>query len=238
MSYSNGLLPNNNNLTSVKGEKGDKGACGIGFKLIGSDYDMDDKKIFKLKTQNDVAVDADYDSYVKDLSSAVNKDYLKLNCLTKDAAGNNFDANQSVIHNTEPYYDGLYHKTSLVSKEYIDLIDTNLEQKIDSKIQNKADLSTNNEQTFNSIINIPNFDPGYSNMSNVMNKKYIDAQDIEKADQTYVDNTFFSKKSGGTMDNIIQFNQSNPENQRQIHYLGLPQYNTSAASKAYVNSTV
>ena len=57
---------------------------------------------------------------------------------------------------------------------------------VDLKLTNKADLTTNDEQTFNSIINVPNFDPGYSNMSNVMNKKYIDIQDLKKADKTDV----------------------------------------------------
>lgn len=76
MSYSNGLLQsNNNNLTSVKGEKGERGVPGIGFKLLGSDYDMDNKKIFGLNTQDDVAVGVDYDSYVKDKKSAINKRY-------------------------------------------------------------------------------------------------------------------------------------------------------------------
>ncbi|KAL9955540.1 hypothetical protein ACROYT_G036878 [Oculina patagonica] len=176
----------------------------IGFKQLGADFDMDNKKIFRLNTQADVAIDADYDSYALDLSSGVNKGYLKLNCLTKDDAGNNFDANQSVIHNTEPYYDGLYQKTSLVSKEYVDLMDTNLEQKIDSKIQNKADLDTHDEQTFNSIINVPNFDQGYSNMSNVMNKEYIDSRDALKADKTYTDNTFLTKKTGAILANTLQ----------------------------------
>ena len=168
---------------------------------------MNDKKIFKVKTQADVPIDADYDSYALDLSSAVNKGYLKLNCLTKDTEGNNFDANQSVIHNTEPYYDGLYQKTSLVSKEYVDLMDTNLEQ----KIQNKAVLSTNNEQTFNSIINVPNFDQGYSNM----NKEYIDSRDALKADKSYADNTFLTKNTGAILTNTLQ----------------------SKASKIYVDST-
>ncbi|KAL9961705.1 hypothetical protein ACROYT_G030702 [Oculina patagonica] len=176
----------------------------IGFKQLGADFDMDNKKIFRLKTQSDVAIDADYDSYALDLSSGVNKGYLKLNCLTKDVAGNDFDANQATINNSAPYYDGLYQKTSLVSKEYVDLMDTNLEQKIDSKIQNKADLSINNEQTFNSIINVPNFDQGYSNMSNVMNKEYIDSRDALKADKTYADNTFLTKKTGAILANTLQ----------------------------------
>ena len=227
MSYSNGLLqPNNNNITSVKGEKGPPGPPGppgIGFKLVGPDYDMDEKKIFRLKTQPDVKIDADYDSYVLDMKSGVNKEYLKLNCLTKDDAGNNFDANQSVIHNTEPYYDGLYQKTSLVSKEYVDLMDTNLEQ----KIQNKADLSTNNEQTFNSIINVPNFDPGYSNMSDVMNKGYIDGQDLKKADKTDVLLRNGVNKMSAPLD----------MNNQYINNLSTPSTHLHGANKAYVDLT-
>ncbi|KAL9987250.1 hypothetical protein ACROYT_G001526 [Oculina patagonica] len=198
-----GFFDGNHTANAITVSVGKEGPAGVGFKLTDDgNYDMENKKIFKLKTPNDVAVDADYDSYALDLSSGVNKGYLKLNCLTKDDVGNNFDANQSVIHNTEPYYDGLYQKTSLVSKEYVDLMDTNLEQKIDSKIQNKADLSTNDEQTFNSIINVPNFDQGYSNMSNVMNKEYIDSRDA--LNKTYADNTFLTKKTGAILANTLQ----------------------------------
>ncbi|KAL9967825.1 hypothetical protein ACROYT_G026122 [Oculina patagonica] len=163
---------------------------------------MEDRKLYNIKTQPDVKIDDDYDSYALDLSSGVNKGYLKLNCLTKDASGNDFDANQAVINNTALYYDGLYQKTTLTSREYVDLMDNNLETKIDGKIQNKADLSTNNEQTFNSIINVPNFDQGYSNMSNVMNKEYIDSRDA--LNKTYADNTYLTKKSGGVLAQSLQ----------------------------------
>lgn len=109
---------------------------------------------------------------------------------------------------------------------------------VDNVIQTKADLNIGVEQTFNSIVNVPNFDPGYSNLSNVMNKKYIDSQDLIKADKTYLDVNFLNRKTGGTIENMIQFDHSKPNNQRQIHNLGQPQYNSSAASKAYVDSTV
>lgn len=142
------------------------------------------------------------------------------------------------LQNTEPYYDGLYNDVSIPNVEYVKLEDNKVKAELNNKLANKADLGTNNEQTFNSIINIPDFNQGNSNTSNVMNKKYIDAQDMTKADKKYADDTFLSKKTGGIMDNIIQFNQSNPENQRQIHYLGNPQYNSSAASKSYVDSAV
>ena len=68
-------------------------------------------------------------------------------------------------------------------------------------------------------------------MSNVMNKKYIDDQDVKKVDKTYAENTFLSKKSGGIMDNIIQFRSIKPRNTSvSIHFLGHPQYNSSANS--------
>ena len=43
-----------------------------------------------------------------------------------------------------------------------------------TELNKKADLETSDEQTFKGIINVPDFDSGYFNMSNVMNKKYID----------------------------------------------------------------
>ncbi|KAL9960912.1 hypothetical protein ACROYT_G034420 [Oculina patagonica] len=189
-----GLFDGNHTVNAITCSNVKQGPAGVGFKLTPSgDYDMENKKIFKLKTQADVKIDADYDSYALDLSSAVNKDYLKLNCLIKDAAGNDFDANQATINNSAPYYDGLYSENSLVSKKYVDLMDSN-----------KADLSTKNEQTFNSIINVPNFDQGYSNMSNVMNKEYIDSRDALKADKIYTDSTFLTKQTGSILAQSLQ----------------------------------
>ena len=156
----------------------------IGFKLTDDgNYDMENKKIFKLKTQNDVAVDADYDSYVLDMKSGVNKEYLKLNCLTKDDAGNNFDANQSVIHNTEPYYDGLYQKTSLVSKEYVDLKDNLKADKAD--LDNKADLISQDEQSVNALISVPDYDQNTTKSSHIVNKKYLDSTYLNKLQVMY-----------------------------------------------------
>ena len=65
----------------------------------------------------------------------------------------------------------------MTNKEYVDLRDNLKADK--TELNKKADLETSDEQTFKSIINIPDFDPGYSNMSNVMNKKYID-QKVDK----------------------------------------------------------
>ena len=66
MSYSNGLLPSNtNNISTVKGPKGDDG---VGFKLTTSgDFDIDNKILFNVKTQNDVSDDSPYETIKKRL---------------------------------------------------------------------------------------------------------------------------------------------------------------------------
>ncbi|KAL9954667.1 hypothetical protein ACROYT_G042232 [Oculina patagonica] len=176
---------------------------------------MDKKKIFGLKTQDDVAVDADYDSYAKDLGSAINKRYLNQFCLKKNRDETTFDCVGLSLQNTEAYYDGLYNDLSIPNVEYVKLEDNKVKTELNNKLTDKADLSTNNEQTFNSIINVPNFDQGYSNMSNVMNKEYIDSRDAIKVDKSYADDTYLTKKTGAILASSIQ----------------------SKASKVYVDST-
>ena len=127
MSYSNGSLGWSGEVSSsetviVKGEKGDPR---IGFKLTSDgNYDLQNKKVYNLNTQDDHKVDDDYNTTVKDLKSAVNKEYLNDKVLKKDKDGNYFDAKQMVIKNTEPYYDGLYDNNDLVSKVYVDTENT------------------------------------------------------------------------------------------------------------------
>ncbi|KAL9960615.1 hypothetical protein ACROYT_G034098 [Oculina patagonica] len=165
---------------------------------------MDKKKIFGLKTQDDVAVDADYDSYAKDLGSAINKRYINQFCLKKNRDETTFDCVGLSLQNTEAYYDGLYNDLSIPNVEYVKLEDNKVKAELNNKLADKADLSTNNEQTFNSILNVPNFDQGYSNMSNVMNKEYIDSRDALKADKTYADNTYLKKITATAMAKSIQ----------------------------------
>ncbi|KAL9970247.1 hypothetical protein ACROYT_G022589 [Oculina patagonica] len=221
MSYSNGLLQNKE---TVVGRNGKDGKDGVGFKLTDSgDYNMDKKKIFGLKTQDDIAFESD--DYPKDLGSAINKRYLKQNCLTKSKNGIDFDARQGNIHNTENWYPGLYGPTSLVNKQYVDMRDTNVKTEFDTKLTDKADLSTNNEQTFNSIINVPNFDQGYSNMSNVMNKEYIDSRDALKADKTSVLLRNGVNKMFAPLD----------MNNHYINNVSTPSTHLQASNKAYVD---
>ena len=59
MSYSNGLLQRNNVIGN--GRDGKDGADGIGFKLTTSgEYDLQNKILFNVKTQNDVPDDSPY----------------------------------------------------------------------------------------------------------------------------------------------------------------------------------
>jgi len=125
MSYSNRILGWSGEVASsetviVKGGKGD---LGIGFKLTSDgNYNLQNtcKKVFNLDTPDDHKVDDDYDIRVRDLKSAVNKEYLNDKFLKKDENGNYFDLKGSVIKNSEPYYDGLHDDNDLVPKKYVD----------------------------------------------------------------------------------------------------------------------
>ncbi|KAL9985369.1 hypothetical protein ACROYT_G007763 [Oculina patagonica] len=200
-----GFFDGNHTANAITGSVGKEGPAGVGFKLTDDgNYDMDKKKIFGLKTQDDVAFDADLDTYAKDLSSAVNKRYVNQFLMKKNSDETHFDCVGLSLQNTEAYYDGLYNDLSIPNVEYVKLEDNKVKTELNNKLTDKADLSTNNEQTFNSIINVPKFDSGYSNMSNVMNKEYIDSRNALKADKTYADNTFLTKKTGAILANTLQ----------------------------------
>jgi len=94
MSYSNGISGWSGEVSSsetiiVKGEKGDPG---IGYKLTSDgNYDLQNQKVFNLDTPDDHKVDDDYNTRIRDLKSAVNKEYLNDKFLKKDKDGYYFD---------------------------------------------------------------------------------------------------------------------------------------------------
>ena len=82
-----------NHIANAKTDSvGTQGPPGVGFKQVSSgDYDMDNKILFNVKTQDDVPDDSPYETIKKDYGSAVNKEYLKNNFLKRDKTGVYFD---------------------------------------------------------------------------------------------------------------------------------------------------
>ena len=215
---------------------GTQGPPGVGFKQTSSgDYDLQNKIMFNVKTQNDVSDDSDYDSIKKDYGSAVNKEYLRNNFLKRNKTNVYFDLRGYSIQNSEVYDPDSWNDKTITNKEYVDLRDNLKADK--TELNKKADLETSDEQTFKGIINVPDFDSGYSNMSNVMNKKYVD-QKVDKnvsapqrlksrlqvpdyndsshssadvVNVKYVNDFFLNKKTGGSLDNSITFNLANDQ---------------------------
>ena len=239
MSYSNGLLQSNDH--GVLTVKGPRGEPGVSFKQTSSgDFNIDNKILYHVKTQDDVPSDADYETILKDYKSAVNKEYLKNNFLKRDKTGVYFDLRGYSIQNSEVYNPSTWNDKTITNKEYVDLRDNLKADK--TELAKKADLETSDEQTFKGILNVPDFDPGYSNMTNVMNKRYIDTNYMTKtmgANLTQiVQDTYLSRKTGGLMENSIRFDPWRPANTRQINNLASPQFSGSATNKAYVDGSV
>ena len=161
---------------------GKQGPPGIGFKQTSSgNYDMDNKILFNVKTQDDVPEDSDYVTIKKDYESVVNKEYLKNNFLKRDSKTQTFfDLKGYSIQNSEVYDPNSWNDKTITNKQYVDMKDDLKADK--TELNKKADLETSDEQTLKSIINVSDFDPGYSNMTHVMNKKYID----QKVDKTVI----------------------------------------------------
>ena len=82
--------------------------------------DMDNNKILKIENLTDYKDDNPFEDIVKDLKSAVNKEYLNEKFLKVDKDGNDFNLKQKTIKNCEPYYDGLFSDNDLVSKAFVD----------------------------------------------------------------------------------------------------------------------
>ena len=239
MSYSNGLLqPNNNNIAGIRGRDGKDGA---GFKLTSSgDFDINGKVLFNARTNPDAFDDDDYDTIKKDYHSIPNKEYLNNHYLKRDKTGIYFDLKGMSLQNSEVYDPNSWNAKTITNKEYVDLKNDLKADK--TELAKKADLETSDEQTFKGILNVPDFDPDYSNMTNVMNKRYIDTNYMTKTMGAnlaqIVQDTYLSRKTGGLMENSIRFDPWRPEATRQINNLASPQFSGSATNKAYVDGSV
>ena len=231
-----------NHIANAKTDSvGTQGPPGFGFKQTSSgDYNIDNKILYNVKTQRDVAEDSDYDTIKKDYQSVPNKEYLNNHFLKRDKTGVFYDLRGMSIQNSEEFDPSSWNSKSLITKGYTDMKDDLKADK--TELAKKADLETNDEQTFKGILNVPDFDPGYSNMTNVMNKKYIDKNYVTKtmgADfSKIVQDTYLSRKSGGIMENSIRFDAWRPVATRQIHNLAPPQYSGSATNRSYVDGVV
>ena len=82
--------------------------------------DMGRNHILSLENLTDYKADDPYDYRVRDLRSAVNKEYLNERFLKKDKNGNYFDLRQNIVGNCESYYDGLFSDNDFVSKAFVD----------------------------------------------------------------------------------------------------------------------
>ena len=91
-----------------------------GSRKMTGNLNMDDNHILSVESLTDYKEDDPLEVRVKDLKSAVNKEYLNTKFLKKDKDDNNFDLKQNIIKNCEPYYDGLFDNNSLVSKAFVD----------------------------------------------------------------------------------------------------------------------
>ena len=96
---------------------------------------------------------------------------------------------------------------------------------VDNQMGTKADLSKTTTQTFQGRVQVPDFNSGGHNGSDIVNLRYIDG-------------IFLNKKTGGTLNNPITFLSSLPSNQRQIPNIGSPQFISSAANKQYVDGEI
>ena len=233
MSYSNGLLERTNAISS--GKDGKDGRDGIGFKMTSTgDFNIDDKILFNMGTQADVAEDSDYNSILKDAKSGVNKEYLNSKFLKKDKNNVYYDLRGYSIENSEVMNLNSMTPRTLTSKEYVDFRDDTKADKselankvdkqyIDQKLANKLDMTTMATQTIKSRLQIPYYDPSSSNETDVVNIKYL----TEK---------YLNLETGGELQNNLIFNSFNASTRRQIYYLADPIYLHSACNKMYVDS--
>ena len=143
----------------------------------------------------------------------VNKGYCDYNFLNRQKGGRimgSLSMNQNDLFEIPaPKYE-----SSAANKNYVD-----------NQMGTKADLSKTTIQTFQGRVQVPDFNSGGHNGSDIVNLRYIDG-------------IFLNKKTGGTLNNPITFLSSLPSNQRQIHNIGSPQFISSAANKQYVDGEI
>ena len=144
---------------------------------------------------------------------ATNKGYCDYNFLNRQKGGRimgSLSMNQNDLFEIPaPKYE-----SSAANKNYVD-----------NQMGTKADLSKTTTQTFQGRVQVPDFNSGGHNGSDIVNLRYIDG-------------IFLNKKTGGTLNNPITFLSSLPSNQRQIHNIGSPQFISSAANKQYVDGEI
>ena len=126
---------------------------------MAGDFKVGGKKILNIRTLKDHKEDDPYEIRVKDLYSAVNKEYLNEKFLKVDKDSNDFDLKQKTIKNCEPYYDGLFSDNDLVSKAFVDVEIGKLPKPETDvlKLDGSKAMAKNLDMGGNSIINIKPF---------------------------------------------------------------------------------
>ena len=114
MSYSNGLLQTNNNVSSTRGPPG---RDGVGFKLTDDgNYNIDGKILFNAITNVDANEDDAYDTIKKDYQSVPNKEYLNNHFLKRDKTGVYYDLRGMSIQNSEEFDESSWNNKTLILK--------------------------------------------------------------------------------------------------------------------------
>ena len=142
-----------------------------------------------------------------------NKGYCDYNFLNRQKGGR-IMASLSMNQNDLFEIPAPKYESSAANKNYVD-----------NQMGTKADLSKTTTQTFQGRVQVPDFNSGRYNGSDVVNLRYING-------------TFLNKKTGGTLYNPITFFSHLPPNQRQIHNIGSPQLISSAVNKQYVDGEI
>ena len=172
---------------------------------ISSDFTLKNNKIIELNTQDDVPI-SDYPNYIKDSKTAINKSYANSHFLKKDINQNDFDLNQKVIKNAEPYNDSNYDNTSLVPKEYVDR-EFSKSLWTDGLNSMNADLDMSDHNVV--FINTPSIDVLKPSPGVISNNYQKDRQTA--VHKEYVETNYFRKNNGNldmknhTIKNIKEF---------------------------------